>query len=695
MKKKRERTKIKKKNIAVNFNKNRLYFNRALLVIFTAVLFFIVIQKVETEKLDVKIGDIAPAEIRATKDIVDERATELLKRETTNKVVPKYRVSPSIQMTMKSNINEFFNNVRDLQLDEDTRLDEKIDVLSKETRILISKSECYTAMGMESEELAQFSSIISDIINQIMSVGITEEDLEYEKNNVEQIFQSLDLEGEKKQLGISLINNTIQSNKFIDEEATQKQIEEEVAKVEPVIVKEHQVIVNKGDVIDKNSYDLIRESGLLKEETGYDKRNIFGVLILIILFELILYGYIRLFHSDIMYENKLAIIIIIIIAAVMISRGLYNISPYIMPISTAALLIAILLDIRLSILINMFIMFILSFILELDDTLITMYIMSGTIGSYLAVRQQQRNNILINGVLIGAVNILTIISFGFIKKIEFSNVLITSGYGFINGIICAILTIGSLPIWENLFQVLTPLKLLELSNPNQPLLKRLLVEAPGTYHHSIIVGNLSERAAEVIGADPLIARVGAYYHDIGKLNRPYYFKENQLTGDNPHDRIEPNLSSLIITNHVKDGIEIGKKNKLPKRIIDIIEEHHGDTMVAYFYHKAKQNGEKEVKEEDFRYNGPKPQTREAAIVMMADSTEAAVRSIKEPTNENIEEMIRNIIKGKLKDNQLEECNLTLKNLNEIANAFISVMMGIFHERIEYPESKSSSEKGDV
>ncbi|WP_109840632.1 HDIG domain-containing metalloprotein [Schnuerera ultunensis] len=325
----------------------------------------------------------------------------------------------------------------------------------------------------------------------------------------------------------------------------------------------------------------------------------------------------------------------------------------------------------------------------------TMYLIGGSVGAFLVIKQQQRYNILINGLLIGISNLLTILSFGLIKKLEFMDILIKGGYGFLNGIFCAILTIGTLPIWENVFEVLTPLKLLELSNPNQALLKRLLIEAPGTYHHSIIVGNLSERAAEVVGADPLISRVGAYYHDIGKLIRPYFFKENQLGSDNPHDKLQPNMSTLIITNHIKDGVALGKKNRLPKEIIDIIAQHHGDTVVFYFYHKAKENELSEVKIEDFRYLGPKPQTKEAAIVMLADSTEAAVRSIKEPTKKNIEEMIRNIIKGKLEDGQLEECDLTLKNLNTIANAFSSVMMGIFHERIEYPNLDLVKEKGDA
>lgn len=692
----KENKKKNRKKSSQNIRKNKTYVNVLMLIIFTTVLFFITIQKVETKRINVIVGDTAPFEIRATKEIEDKVATEKLKAEVANRAEPRYRLSPSVQMTMKSNIKEFFDKVRKYQADETLSLGKKVEALGEESRILLSKNEYYIALKLKHEELDAFENNIFDLISQIMGVGIKEEDLEYEKANIERTFETMDLSDNEKQLGIALLTSTIQPNKFIDEEATQRIKEEEVAKVEPVIIKEHQVIVRKGDIIDSHSLNLIKESGLLKEKDGYDKTTVVGIIILILLLQVTIFGYIHLFNSEVLEGNKLLILIIIITSVILISEGTYNISPYIMPVSTAALLIAILIDIRLSLIVNMFITFILSFMLKLDDTIIAMYLVSGSIGAYIVTKQQQRYNILINGLIIGISNVLTITSFGLIKKLEVMDVISKGGYGMLNGLFCAVLTIGTLPIWENVFKVITPLKLLELSNPNQPLLKKLLLEAPGTYHHSIIVGNLSERAAEAIGADPLLARVGAYYHDIGKLKRPYFFKENQLGMDNPHDKLQPSMSTLIITNHAKDGIALAKEQNIPEEIIDIIAQHHGDTAVSYFYHRAlKQDDSKEVNIEDFRYPGPKPQTREAAIVMLADSTEAAVRSIKEPNKKNIEEMIRNIIKGKLQDGQLEECNLTLKDLNTIANAFSSIMIGIFHERIEYPNLELAKEKGEL
>jgi len=260
------------------------------------------------------------------------------------------------------------------------------------------------------------------------------------------------------------------------------------------------------------------------------------------------------------------------------------------------------------------------------------------------------------------------------------------------GLLSSVLTIGTLPIWENLFGVITPIKLLELANPNQPVLKRLLMETPGTYHHSIIVANLAERAADAIGANGLLVRVGAYYHDIGKLERPYYFKENQLYADNPHDKLDPILSTRIIQSHTQYGVEMAKRYNVPSIIHDFILQHHGTTPVVYFFHKAKNNTEQEIKLEDFRYLGPKPNCREVAILMMADTVEAAVRSLSDHTPKTVEELIRKLIHDKLEDGQLDDSNLTIRDLNTISEAFSSVISGIFHERVKYPQVNLNEEK---
>ncbi|HCG99630.1 MAG TPA: hypothetical protein DE036_07545 [Actinobacteria bacterium] len=274
------------------------------------------------------------------------------------------------------------------------------------------------------------------------------------------------------------------------------------------------------------------------------------------------------------------------------------------------------------------------------------------------------------------------------------------GWGLLGGISMAVLTIGTLPFLEKVFGITTDIKLVELSYANQPLLRELMMKAPGTYNHSIMAGNLAENAAEEIGANPLLARVGAYYHDIGKIKRPLFFVENQIGCENPHDHTNPSLSCLIITSHVKEGIDLGKKYHLPPEILDIINEHHGTSIVAFFYHKAKESVVKEtINEENYRYSGQRPKSKEAALVMLADSVEAAARTIAKPTPGRIEQLIKRIVQSKLDDGQLNESNLTLNDIEKIIRSFTQLLTSLYHTRVEYPtvpvpQARSFTAHGD-
>jgi putative nucleotidyltransferase with HDIG domain len=259
-----------------------------------------------------------------------------------------------------------------------------------------------------------------------------------------------------------------------------------------------------------------------------------------------------------------------------------------------------------------------------------------------------------------------------------------------NGFISAFLVVATLKIFEQLFHVLTNFSLLEIADSNRPILKRMALEAPGTWQHSLTVSQLSEAAADAIGANALLTRAGAYYHDIGKIAKSEYFTENQMLMDNKHDRIEPSMSRLVILNHVKEGIELARKNKLHPIIIDFIPQHHGTGLIYYFYQKALEvadEGEK-VSEENFRYPGPKPQTKETAIILLADSVEGALRALDDPTPTKIEETVKKIVNNKFIDGQLDECSLTLKEIDKISSTFIRILSAMYHARIKYPEKKN-------
>ena len=369
--------------------------------------------------------------------------------------------------------------------------------------------------------------------------------------------------------------------------------------------------------------------------------------------------------------------------------------PYLVPTAMAAILLAVLLQSRISVIINIAISMIVGITLGNHLGLILMSLLGGMVGICMVSKPQQRNTLIFAGIAVSFVNIAVITGFELVSSGGWWQSFLTSLWGVGSGMLASVLAIGTLPIWEHFFKIITPIKLVEISNPNQPLLKRLLMEAPGTYHHSIIVANLAESAADAIGANGLLARVGAYYHDVGKLKRPYFFRENQLARDNPHDKMNPTLSTHIITSHVKDGVELAKQYKVPEVIQRFIQEHHGTTPVIYFYHKAKSEaGGREVKLDDFRYQGPRPGTREIAIVMMADTVEAASRALPDPSPGKLEGLIRKLIKDKLEDGQLDECDLTLKDLDSIAKAFSGVMSGIYHQRVQYPEVNLKDEKGE-
>lgn len=318
--------------------------------------------------------------------------------------------------------------------------------------------------------------------------------------------------------------------------------------------------------------------------------------------------------------------------------------------------------------------------------LVLLFTISGVLSAVLVYGARKRSEIIRAGVLTGLIQSIT---FLFIQNFQIKNpesyiILILNGLG------CSIIVIGILPVFEYLFKTVTNISLLELADFNHPLMQRMTLEAPGTYHHSLVVGNLSDAACKAIGANSLLARIGAYYHDIGKLSKPEYFSENQGVDlkASKHENLVPTMSKLVIMNHVKEGVELAKKYKLNPRLVDFIEEHHGNSLVYYFYRRALENShiEEEVSEEGFRYPGPKPKTKEAAVVLLADSAEAATRTLKEHTPGKIKETVSKVINNKFIDAQLDECDLTLRDLEKIATVFIRILSGIYHSRITYPDS---------
>jgi cyclic-di-AMP phosphodiesterase PgpH len=369
---------------------------------------------------------------------------------------------------------------------------------------------------------------------------------------------------------------------------------------------------------------------------------------------------------------------------------------YALPVTVGGILVAIFFDFQVGILVSLMTSLLIG-VLVRDNLAVAVLALVGNLVATFRVQQyRQRSSILLTGLFIGLANILTLMAFGLMS----SNFFIwPRAYealcGLLGGLLAAVVVSAVLPLLESIFKCTTDIKLLELASLNHPLLRQLIMHAPGTYHHSMLVGTLAEAAAEAISANALLARVGSYYHDIGKMLTPEYFVENQGGRGNKHDRLSPSMSALIIMAHVKDGIKLAKEYKLPQRIIDMIPQHHGTNLITYFYNKAKELEDpnvQQVHEGDYRYPGPKPQTREAAIVMLADKVEAASRVLAEPTPQRISGLVQRTVSNIFMDGQLDECDLTLRDLQKISDAFVRTLIAIYHHRVEYPSVESEEVK---
>ena len=363
-----------------------------------------------------------------------------------------------------------------------------------------------------------------------------------------------------------------------------------------------------------------------------------------------------------------------------------------LPITLGAILISIFQGMEVAIAFSLIISILTSIAVESRIEFFVYFLIGSLLAAYGVRNCRERSVLIKTGMKVGLLNIVMALSILSLYGNPYSLLgAVSVVSGFLGGVLAGVIATGFLPLIEIIFGFTTDIKLLELSSLDQPILKDLMVNAPGSYHHSVMVSNMVEATAESINANPLLAKVSAYYHDIGKINKPLYFVENQVKGDNKHEKLAPSMSSLILISHVKDGVELAKQHRLGREIIDIIQQHHGTSLISYFYQKAKEQIKKRgsrsspVKEEDFRYPGPKPQTKEAGLVLVADAVEAASRTLVNPTPARIQGMVQKIINNIFSDGQLDDCELTLKDLNLIAKTFSKTLSGIFHSRIEYPE----------
>lgn len=670
-------------------------YKKIILYIITfIVLYCTLMTGIITRKYDLKVGDIPKSDIKAHREIIDESATEARKKEAEEKVDKQYSLRTDVQKQSEEKIKGFFSSVEKV-LAQDKPEEEKAKLIPR-APFKITDAQANKIASMNEQSTKKLESVCIDGLNKAYEAPIedgNEQDLKEAKKEYTDFISSSDLSDSEKAIALNFVN-VVEPNFFYDKEKTDELIKETLKQVPPVMIKKNQIVVSEGEPVTAHQLELLGTLGLLSDSASAICIYIaLGVLVIIVMY--LQYGYIHKYYTAINKEfSKIVMISILNVFPVILARLFGMMSNYIIPLACMPMLITLLLNYKISLVFSMLNVILIGGAVGFNPNIIILAILNVVLGGTLLRKMQQRNDILYSSITVAVLSSILTFSVGTLTTNNFMEILADSTFAAAGAILSGILTIGVLPFFESTFDIVTNAKLLELSNPNNPLLKKLLMEAPGTYHHSILVANLAELAAEQVGGNPLLARIGAYYHDVGKTKRPYFFRENQFGKKNPHDRLKPEVSSKIIISHVKDGSELAKEYNLPKTIHDFIVTHHGETLVKYFYLTVKNNSENpdEVKEEDFKYPGTKPMSKEQGIVMLADSTEAAVRSINEPTEEKIEKMVNNIIEDKLATGQLDNCDLTLRDISKIKKCFLKALNGIHHERIEYPDDNKKEKK---
>ena len=671
-----------------------------------ALMLVICLLAIAPEKYDLHVGDVAPKTITASKDTVDEITTERRRQQAASAVSPVYYKDDTISDTVLAEMESAFSELRAVrELGAQIRqswpegdgsyVEEDYERASGLiTRVTLSTYQLRTLMNTAEHDFETLYQMLISATRTTLISTITEGQINDSINNIQQIVAYNTRTDLWYNVAIPTLRACLKANMLIDQTATEENRQRAYEAVEPTVYKRDQNIVVKGDRVSAEQIAVLDSLGLLEGDAG-DLWLYAGTAGLLALMLAALYLFVFMYEPKLLTGGKSGLVLLIagaLTVALSLIFGRY-VGVNSMPVVLAAMLVVNLLGARAAYVANIAVMLLLSFLtvkgigLETTQTLSDMLMtaVGGTSAIFLLRKNASRVYVLVSGLIVGVINFVVLLTIGALTDSNVYNLLGYASHSLIGSLISAIFCVGLQPMLEAAFNLVTPAKLIELSNPNQPLLRRLMIETPGTYHHCMIVANLAEAAAEAVGADALLARVGAYYHDIGKLVRPTFFKENQI-GENPHDKTDPRVSTAILTQHTTDGVELAQKHHLPEQIVDMIRQHHGDTPVMYFYAKTvKMMGDENVDLDDFRYEGPKPQTAEAAILMLADTVEAAVRSIPDPTREKISQMIRKLVRGKMEDGQLDECTLCFRDIDKISAAFENVLKGVFHERIEYPK----------
>lgn len=641
------------------------------------------------QDVHVQVGAVAPQDITASRKVVDTPKLIALRRAALAQVQPVYVTDDSAIAQALGTMRRLFQRVALAQksLPQKPTSNKLLALWQAKVGLTVSAPVVETILGLSSAQLKGIEQDEAQVLSGVMSrAGYKPSQSPAELQAVRSAVEDLGLSNARTAFMWAVGAASLRPTLVYSASETTLARAKALSSVPIPYIYPGQIVVSKGTRVTQDQVRILHDLNLLRPHSNL--WALLGALLETALVMAVGLLFIRRFaRRAFTRESAYVMVGLVAVVTLGLARLLVTVAPPLIPLAFASMLLALFFPSLTAAVLGVLIGILVAAATGLSPGIVTALMLGALVGALTMPRSAQRLDVIRVGAFVAMATLMGFVATRVLDGEVFNRFDVWTGllWSVANGAASAVIVVGSLPFWESVFDLLTSVKLLELSNPKHPMLRRLLLEAPGTYHHSLMVANLAEAAADAIGADGLLARVGAYFHDIGKVLRPYFFVDNQFGGENPHDKIAPSLSTLIVTAHVTDGLQLAREARLPVEIQAFIPEHHGTTLVKYFYNKAVAAGAETVREEEFRYPGPRPQTRETAIVMLADTCEAAVRAAKDPSQEAIGELVRKLIRDKLYDGQLDESNLTLRDLETIAQAFVHVLAGVFHSRIEYPE----------
>jgi putative nucleotidyltransferase with HDIG domain len=727
---------------------------RAMIVIGSALIVAITLSPTfRPEPREYEIGDIALKDVQATRDLLveDKASTEKRRRDAEDGVHAVYDYDPSVYDAVKKTVTEAFAlfevllatdlGISESREDQKREIEEKLGLRLKpdqwktleqrfdpslaedildllrplQTRELVSNRRFLDQdqkQGMTIRNIVTHEERIEDRVITIADMDVAKRSI---KRNAEGLIRRRG--SALSSVASEIAGALIRPNLTFNRQETGDRKRAAINSVEPVYfsIKKGEMLIREGDPIHADHLMKLRALEALQTRVN-TPMMVIGWALAVLLILLILYDFSTKNIRKVAPTNKdllfAALVIVgtalLLRVSIFVTGSLENSFAdipatsyyYLLPVAAGAILIRIVLNSETALVFSVIMSYLTGLLLD-NSLFFFVYAFAGAVvGAHSVARCEQRSTLIKGGLAVSLVNVLMILFHEMASGEIFTRetvlqTLTDCGFGFMGGVLSAFVVLALTPIVEIAFSYTTDMKLLELANSEQPILKNLAIQAPETYSHSVIIANLVEAAARAISANPILAKVAAYYHDIGKIKKPVYFIENQKGGENPHNKLTPSMSSLILLSHVKDGVSMAREKRLGQKIIDIIQQHHGTSLISYFYQKAKEKenpGVQEVNEKDYRYTGPKPQTKEAGIVMLADAVEAASRTLSDPTPSRIKGLTQQIINKIFADGQLDECELTLKDLHEIGGSFSRILNAISHQRIGYPSVEEAGKK---